>query len=130
MSWTNNPKSNLRTPMGRIIPTSRVVLLQNHCSRRQSNETLSSLPRCKDKHQRTAMFQLWNSNQVQGKTALTLKQWEKEMIADMLQRTKTASDLDANIEKMSGSPMQPSKQCLEVYRELATLRIKRPMRSS
>lgn len=61
---------------------------------------------------------------------MTLEQWEKEMIADMLQRTTTNHDLNANLEKMGSNPKRPSKQCLEVYQELAVLRIKRLERSS
>lgn len=61
---------------------------------------------------------------------MTLAQWEKELIADMLQRTQTNHDLNANLEKMSFNPKHPSKQCLEVYHELAVLRIKRLERSS
>ncbi|HKZ42585.1 MAG TPA: hypothetical protein VJ044_16600 [Candidatus Hodarchaeales archaeon] len=60
---------------------------------------------------------------------MTLKQWEKEMISDMLQRTKTLAEMDANIEKMKGNLMEPSKQCIEVFQELARLRIKRFERS-
>jgi len=67
--------------------------------------------------------------QSHGVKQLTLEQWEKEMISDMLQRTKTDHDLDANLEKMSCNLKRPSKQCLAVYHELALLRIKRFERS-
>ena len=53
---------------------------------------------------------------------MTLSQQQKEMIADMLQRTETSKDIEMNCEKILGS-FHGDKKTVKAFRELAILRV-------
>ena len=54
-----------------------------------------------------------------------LEEWEKEMIADLLLRTRQIKDIDNMTMRMEGSLKQPSKFAIRTYRELAVSRVER-----
>jgi hypothetical protein len=60
---------------------------------------------------------------------MTLTEHQKEMVSDLLGRTRTAKDITENAEKIMGNAYGNEKT-VKVYKELANLRVARIVRGN